>query len=65
MTETANREIRTNVLQRHLVSVDPAVEQLRCLIDGFVAHVEELPSLPFDLGAGMHLADPSMFYASL
>jgi hypothetical protein len=31
----------------------------------FLAHVDELPTAPFDLGKGVHIADPDRFYAML
>ena len=35
------------------------------LTSWFLSHVHELPPAPFDLGRGIHIADPEQFYSML
>jgi hypothetical protein len=43
----------------------PWSERMQTLTDWFVSHVAELPTAPFDLSLGIHIAEPARFYAVL
>jgi hypothetical protein len=39
--------------------------RMQTLADWFLAHVDELPTAPFDLGVGVHIVEPAKCYAML